>query len=103
LHYPKELNTIGDHLRKHRLDKKLYQKDVAKTIGVDKTSIYNWEMNRLQPTFWHYPKIIEFLGYLPFEMPSTTGQKIALYRKCKGISHNQFAHQLGIDPSTLSR
>jgi len=54
--------------------------------------------------FWYYPKIIEFLGYLPFETNGLSmGEKIVLYRKSKGISQLNFARQLGIDPSTLGR
>ena len=44
--YPKELNTLGDHLRKRRLDLDLVQKDVNRILGVDKTTITNWENNR---------------------------------------------------------
>src|SRR2546426_2892467 len=40
--YPKTLKTVGDHLRKRRLDLKLYQKDVAKAIGVDSLTSRNW-------------------------------------------------------------
>jgi DNA-binding XRE family transcriptional regulator len=41
--YPKELKTLGDHLRKRRLDKGLLQNDLARLLGVDKTTVTNWE------------------------------------------------------------
>ena len=41
--YPKILKTLGDHLRKKRLDLKLLQKDVARIIGVTESTIWNWE------------------------------------------------------------
>jgi DNA-binding XRE family transcriptional regulator len=41
--YPKELKTIGDEIRKRRLDLGLTQKQVAGIIGVTESSIYNWE------------------------------------------------------------
>jgi len=41
--YPKELKTLGDHLRKARLDKGLFQKDLAELIGVTEKSTVNWE------------------------------------------------------------
>ncbi|MHB9013211.1 MAG: hypothetical protein ACYC49_13440 [Ignavibacteriaceae bacterium] len=34
--YPVVLNTIGDHIRKLRVELKLFQKDVAKILGVKK-------------------------------------------------------------------
>jgi transcriptional regulator with XRE-family HTH domain len=33
--YPKELNALGDYLRKRRLDLGLLQRDVAERIAVD--------------------------------------------------------------------
>lgn len=41
--YPTALFTIGDHIKKKRLDMNLFQKDVAKLLGVKEESIYNWE------------------------------------------------------------
>jgi DNA-binding XRE family transcriptional regulator len=47
--YPKTLVTLGDHLRKRRLDVGLFQKDVAVAIGVDTMTICNWEKGRTEP------------------------------------------------------
>ena len=47
--YPRELRTIGDQLRKRRLDLGLRQKDVARLLGVDETTVYNWEGHRTSP------------------------------------------------------
>ena len=63
--YPKVLKTIGDHLRKKRLDLKLYQEDVSKAIGVDTLTICNWENNLTTPRLFLLPKIYHFLGYNP--------------------------------------
>jgi len=46
---PAKPQTVGDHIRKRRLSLKLFQKDVAEQIGVEKTSIANWERNRFYP------------------------------------------------------
>jgi DNA-binding XRE family transcriptional regulator len=35
--------TLGDHLRRRRLELGLHQKDVAKIIGVTTSSVWNWE------------------------------------------------------------
>ncbi|OGQ13087.1 MAG: hypothetical protein A2026_07180 [Deltaproteobacteria bacterium RBG_19FT_COMBO_46_12] len=59
------LETIGDHIRKRRMDLKLTQKEVAEKLGVDKTAIQFWENNRVKPSLGNIPKIIEFLGYDP--------------------------------------
>jgi len=47
--YPKEVKTIGDAIRKRRLDSGLNQKDVAKIIGCDAASVLNWEKGYNNP------------------------------------------------------
>src|SRR5215467_7944704 len=47
--YPKNLKTLGDHIRKKRLELGLLQKEVASRMGVDAESIYRWETNRASP------------------------------------------------------
>ena len=102
--YPKTIRTIGDHLRKRRLDLKLYQKDVAKLIGVTTDTITNWEKNRVGPTLRFIPTIIEFLSYDPLpNSESTVGQQLKQYRRKKGLSIKKLARDLGIDPTTLAR
>ncbi|MFQ6066794.1 MAG: helix-turn-helix domain-containing protein [bacterium] len=100
--YPQIINTLGDHLRKRRLDLKLHQKEVAKRIGVDETSIYLWESNRVKPSLSSIPKIIEFLGYIPFEMTSNSlAEQILTYRRLHGLTQKKLSHLLGIDPTTI--
>ncbi len=62
---PDVLVTVGDHLRRRRLERKLLQKDLAKAIGVGVPTITNWQFGSSQPEFRHLPKIIKFLGYDP--------------------------------------
>ncbi len=97
--YPKKLVTIGDHLRKWRLDLELLQKNVAVAIGVDTDTITNWEKSRTKPPLRFIPKIIDFIGYWPpaFE------QGIRQYRYLRGISQKELARGIGVDPTPLSR
>ena len=100
--YPKRLKTLGDHLRKKRLDLKLQQKEVAEKFGVSEATIYNWENNIASPSLYSIPKIIEFLGYIPKSLqPSNPRKKIATSRRFLGLTQKEVAHYLGIDPSTL--
>jgi len=48
--YPKKVTTIGDAIRKRRLELRLRQKDLAKIIGYDKTSVLNWEKGHTRPS-----------------------------------------------------
>jgi len=79
--YPVSVATLCDHIRKRRLDLRLLQKDVAGILGVDTTTINNWERNRCQPRLCLFPKIVQFLGYNPFptEAKRAIGEEIKAY------------------------
>jgi transcriptional regulator with XRE-family HTH domain len=61
------LTTLGDHLRKARLDRGLRQDEVARELGVGYQTVSNWERNysRVGPRL--LPKVVAFLGYDPRE------------------------------------
>jgi DNA-binding XRE family transcriptional regulator len=62
---PNEASTIGNHLKKRRLELHLFQADLAAQFGVSEESIYNWENNRNPPARRFIAPIIRFLGYDP--------------------------------------
>jgi transcriptional regulator with XRE-family HTH domain len=62
---PKSLVTWGDHIKKRRLELGLYQKQVAKQLGVDETTVHNWERNYTRPALRFLPGIVRFLAYEP--------------------------------------
>ena len=94
---------VGDHVRKRRLDLKLIQRDVAKLIGVDATTVFNWEAGRATPELRHMPRIIAFLGYDPSPAPASLPERLVRFRTVRGLSQNDLARMLGVDPTTLSR
>lgn len=99
--YPKEINTLGDHIRKRRLDLNLLQKQVADQIGVDGTTITAWERNATTPAVRFTPAIIQFLGYDPLPPGSSLSEHVATARRRQGLSLRKMAVELGIDPGTL--
>ncbi len=102
VHYPENPITLGDHIRRQRIDRKLLQEDVAKAIGVSTDCITNWENNRNTPQIQFLPKIIEFLGYNPNHGDTSTfGEKVKRYRECNGLSHKKLGKLLGVDGSTI--
>jgi len=62
--YPKEPKTIGEVLRKIRLEKGLKVKEVAKFLGVTEDTILNWELRGRKPKQSILPKVIEFINSL---------------------------------------
>lgn len=102
--YPHELKSLGDHLRKKRLDLGLLQKDVAHLLDVATDTVTNWEKGRTSPQLHFILKIIEFLGYVPFsEEGKSLGERIVEMRRLLGIRQDELALQVGVDPETLAR
>ena len=104
--YPKTLTTLGDHIRKRRLDLGLWQKDVAATLGVTESTVTNWELNRVTPEFTHLPCIIAFLGYAPppFDtMPDNIVERMRVYRLTNGLSQEKFAKLIEVDETTIAK
>ncbi|MBN1568435.1 MAG: transcriptional regulator, partial [Acidobacteria bacterium] len=99
--YPKEINTLGDHIKKRRLDLGLLQKEVAERIGVHTQTITNWEKQRTLPEIRFIAPIIEFLGYDPLPQPKSFPERLKNYRLKQGLSQRKLAAKLGIDPSTI--
>jgi transcriptional regulator with XRE-family HTH domain len=101
--YPKQVNSIGDHIRKRRLDLGLLQKQAAELIGVDKDTICNWEGQRKHPALSAMPAIARFLGYDPSPVAETLGGRLVRYRVSLGITQEELAVRLGVNACTLAR
>jgi transcriptional regulator with XRE-family HTH domain len=83
---------------------KLLQKQVAQQIGVNHTTITNWETNGAQPGLKYMPAIIKFLGYNPLPPPpSDMGERLVRCRTVLGLSQKVFAEKLGVDQGTLAK
>ena len=101
--YPEHPTTLGEHLRKRRLQAGLLQREVAGQLGVDKETFATWEKGRCTPTVWYYPAIFSFLGYDPFPAPTTLPERIASQRRRLGLSLREAARKIGVDQGTLIR
>ena len=100
--YPKEVVSVGDHIRAKRLRLKLWQVDLAKILQVSTETITNWETGRSNPNIKYYPAIIQFLGYIPFTLDlSTVGNKVKYYRIVNGLSHRNMGKLVNRDASTI--
>ena len=54
--------TLGQRIRKVRLEKGLYQVDLAKKLDVDEMTIVNWELDRTKPKRTYSCKLKECLN-----------------------------------------
>ena len=98
-----EPKTLGEHIKRVRLERGLMQKEVAQTLGVNPWTLGNWENGYTEPVIVHYPAIMAFLGYCPWMPADTLGKQIYRCRVHQGLSIQKFARQLEVDPATVSR
>jgi DNA-binding transcriptional regulator YiaG len=47
--YPKNPKTLGERIRKARMDKRLKIKELAEQIGVTEDTVINWEIRGIKP------------------------------------------------------
>jgi DNA-binding XRE family transcriptional regulator len=100
--YPENPGTIGEHIRRKRMDMRLLQSEVAKILNVSSDCITFWENNRTQPQVNYFPRIIEFLGFLPFEFDTSTFiGKLKSYRFKNGLSHKRLGKVLHVNATTI--
>jgi transcriptional regulator with XRE-family HTH domain len=99
--YPEHPQTLGDHLRKARLDRGLWQEHVAAELGVSVSTICNWEGNRTSVATRFLPKVVAFLGYDPREETGQLGDRIRMQRERQGLSQGALAEKLGLNVSTV--
>ncbi len=101
--YPQKVLTLGDAIRKRRLDLGLLQKDVALILGCDQDSVIGWEKGRTTPQIGFTGKIIAFIGYNPMPKAASLAERLKEFRKIHSMRQNELALELGMDPSTLAR
>ena len=94
--------TLGDHLRRRRLELGLYQKDVALQIGVTASTVWNWENGWSSITLSCMPKVIKFLGYNPIPCPDDIIESLGWYKQINGLTMEQLGTEMGIDSEQLA-
>ncbi len=67
--YPVNPKTIGEYIRKKRVDNRLMQSEVASIIGVSEESIWNWEHGRTKPSKKNLEIINEFVAKRTMQSP----------------------------------
>ncbi|MBS1683240.1 MAG: helix-turn-helix domain-containing protein [Bacteroidetes bacterium] len=99
--YPTDPKTLGDYLRRRRMELRLFQKDVAAIVGVSTDIVTLWENNQSDPTAKFVAKIIQFIGELPPIFPDTFAGRVKAYRYRHGLTHAQMGKLVGVDGSTI--
>ena len=93
--------TLGDHLRRRRIELGLCQKDVAVKLVVTTSTVWNWE-NRGSVDLRFIPRVIEFLGYDPIPQQEGLLGRLAWYKLVNGLSLERLGVEMGRDPEQLA-
>ena len=73
--YSENPQTIGEHIRKKRIDEGLLQKELATLFGTSVDTITNWENNKYFPQIQFAAKIIAFLCHNALKQDSVIGPR----------------------------
>lgn len=95
-----ELRTLGEHVRRRRLELRLTQKQAVDWLAVNPWTVLNWEKGHTEPSIESMPAILQFLGYEPFPESKTLPERMLAKRRAMGWSIKEAARQLGIDAGT---
>ena len=95
--------TLGEHLRRRRIDRGLLQREVGVQIGVSSETICGWELGRTDPDIRYLPAIHRFLRFCPFDPTWSFGERLRAAREAKGLSRREVAILLRLDPGTIWR
>ncbi|MSQ50037.1 MAG: transcriptional regulator [Betaproteobacteria bacterium] len=98
--YPKNPQTIAEHIRKARGLRKLTQRQAALLLGVAPFTVLNWEKGHTEPPAMAVPTIRRFLGYDPYPAPTTLPERLLALRRLHGWSIAEAARKLGVDEGT---
>jgi transcriptional regulator with XRE-family HTH domain len=95
--------TLGEHLKRKRLQSNQLQREVAARLGATHAAYLHWETGQTEPFVRYYPKIIEFLEYVPWTEATSLAEELLQFRRLNGWSIRQASAALNVDQGTWGR
>ena len=120
---PREPKTLGEHLKRRRVQLGQKQAEAARILGFCTRSMSLWESDKIFPTWDHQPALIDYLGYDPFKdigiqdprgnetgfvaflsakEPAPIGHLLRRRRLELKLTVNACARMLGVDSKSLT-
>jgi DNA-binding transcriptional regulator YiaG len=85
------------------MDLGLSQRELARQLGVSKSSIESWEGNEVEPARWLVPRIRESIGFQPSQPPASFAGRLTAHRRGLGLSQEALARMLEVHKTTVVR
>jgi len=95
-------STMGEHLRRVRLERGLRQVDLAEILQVTPSTVVHWEQGATAPQPRDGPAIAAFLGYLPQMGEGLPGEMVR-FRFAKGLTQRQAGALAGVSEDTWQK
>lgn len=109
--------TIGEKIRKTRIEKGLTQKQLADRMGVTQSHVWQYENGLVKPSDKQIKKFSDALGISVNELLSaeesnktenksstmTVGERIREIRQKAGLTQKQLADRMGVTPSHIGQ
>lgn len=95
-----EPRTLGEHLKRCRIQRRLNQVEAARILKVNPSTILNWEKGHTEPPVEAMPALVQFLGYDPSPEPQSLPERLLAKRRAMGWSIRKAARKLEIDVGT---
>ncbi len=93
--------TLGDYLRRRRIELGLHQKDIAVRLNVATSTVWSWE-NRGLVDLRFILRVIGFLGYNQVLQPENLLERLAWYKLVNGLTLEQLGAEMRRDPEQLA-
>lgn len=100
--YPENPRTLGEKIRRARMDRGMEIKDLAAELGVSADTVINWELRGMVPRIDRMGAVIEFLGYDPLPRPLDLIEQMKRFRTLHGWTAARMAEEMGVDSSSIS-
>ena len=108
---PQAIVNMGDKLRYYRYQKALFQKDVAKYLGIDRTTYNSYEMGVRECPIDILKKLAEILEVEVTDIMDEynlflfngQGRQVRKIRKSMGLTQREFAGRMGVSTTTVKQ
>lgn len=98
-----EPQTVGEHIKKRRLELGMTQKAVARTLKVSQFSVINWERGDFQPSnVVTLHRIVKYLDFDPLPAGEAIPDRLRAKRREMGWRQRELADYLGVDRCSVT-